>query len=46
MMPSRAFDFHPKRVRDLTEELEALSGVLRTLTSTANTTPDGALSAL
>lgn len=42
----KSFQFHPKRVRDLTEELEALSGVLRTLTNTTKTTTDGVLDAL
>ncbi|KAF7543700.1 hypothetical protein G7Z17_g10531 [Cylindrodendrum hubeiense] len=42
----QSYQFHPKRVRDLIEELEALSGVLRALTSTVDTTTDVDLSAL
>ena len=33
-----SFRFHPKVVRDLTEELEALSSVLSALRETVNTT--------
>ena len=40
------FKFHPKRVRDLMEELEALSGVLSSLTETVSATTDVDLSAL
>jgi hypothetical protein len=42
-----SFQFHPKRVRDLKDELEALSGVLRSLTETVvSATTDVDLSAL
>ncbi|KAN0116788.1 hypothetical protein V8E51_002765 [Hyaloscypha variabilis] len=36
----QSFQFHPKRVRDLEEELEALSGVLGSLTETVSATTD------
>jgi hypothetical protein len=45
----QSFQFHPKRVRDLKEELEALSGVLGSLTervSATTATTDVDLSAL
>jgi hypothetical protein len=42
----QSFQSHPKRVRDLTEELEALSGVLGPLTETISATTDADLSAL
>ena len=42
----QSFRFHPKRVRDLNEELDALSGVLRSLTETVSATTDVNLSAL
>lgn len=42
----QSFQFHPKRVRDLKEELEALSGVLGSLTETVSATTDVDLSAL
>ena len=42
----RSFQSHPKVVRDLVKELEALSGVLASLTETVSITPDGALAAL
>lgn len=42
----QSFQFHPKRVRDLKEELEALSGVLGSLTEMASATTDVDLSAL
>ena len=42
----RSFQSHPKVVRDLVEELEALSGVLASLAETVSITPDGALAAL
>jgi hypothetical protein len=42
----QSFQFHPKRVRDLEEELEALSGVLGSLTETVSATTDVDLSAL
>jgi hypothetical protein len=42
----QSFQIHPKRVRDLKEELEALSGVLGALTKTLSTTTDVDLSAL
>jgi hypothetical protein len=42
----QSFQFHPKRVRDLEEELEALSGVLGSLTKTVRATTDVDLSAL
>lgn len=40
------FHSHPKRVRDLLDELEALSGVLGSLTEIVNATTDIDLSAL
>jgi hypothetical protein len=42
----QSFQFHPKQLRDLKEELEALSGVLGSLTETVNATTDVDLSAL
>ncbi|GAD99934.1 conserved hypothetical protein [Paecilomyces variotii No. 5] len=42
----KSFHSHPKRVRDLTEELEALCGVLAPLTDLVNSTADVNLSAL
>jgi hypothetical protein len=42
----QSFQFHPKQIRDLEEELEALSGVLGSLTETVSTTIDIDLSAL
>ncbi len=42
----QSFQFHPKRVRDLEEELEALSGVLGSLGATVSVTTDVDLSAL
>lgn len=42
----QSFQFHPKRVRDLEEELEALSGVLGSLTETVGAATDVDLSAL
>ncbi|OBT40151.1 hypothetical protein VE00_09803 [Pseudogymnoascus sp. WSF 3629] len=42
----QSFQFHPKRIRDLKEELEALSGVLGSLTETVSATTDVDLSAL
>ena len=36
----QSFQSHPKRVRDLTEELEALSGVLGPLSETVSATTD------
>jgi len=42
----QSFQFHPKCVRDLKEELEALSGVLSSLTETVSATTDVDLSAL
>jgi hypothetical protein len=42
----QSFQFHPKQLRDLKEELEALSGVLSSLTETVNATTDVDLSAL
>lgn len=41
-----SFQSHPKRVRDLIEELEALSGVLGPLAETVSATTDFDLSAL
>jgi Fungal N-terminal domain of STAND proteins len=41
-----SFQIHPKRVRDLKDELEALSGVLGSLTETVSATTDVDLSAL
>lgn len=42
----QSFQFHPKRVRDLEDELEALSGVLGSLTETVSATTDVDFSAL
>jgi hypothetical protein len=42
----QSFQFHPKQLRDLNEELEALSGVLGSLTETVSATTDVDLSAL
>lgn len=42
----QSFQVQPKRVRDLKEELEALSGVLSSLTETVGATTDVDLSAL
>ena len=42
----QSFQFHPKRVRDLKEQLEALSEVLSSLTETVGATTDVDLSAL
>ena len=42
----QSFQSHPKRVRDLTEELEALSGVLSALNETVSATTDVDLSIL
>lgn len=42
----QSFQTHPKRVRDLTEELEALIGVLQSLTDTVRSTTDVEFSAL
>jgi hypothetical protein len=42
----QSFQFHPKQIRDLEEELEALSGVLGSLTQTVSATIDVDLSAL
>ena len=42
----QSFQVHPKRVRDLKEELEALSGVLDALTKTVGATTNVDLSAL
>ncbi|KAH7370315.1 hypothetical protein BKA65DRAFT_488158 [Rhexocercosporidium sp. MPI-PUGE-AT-0058] len=42
----QSFKFHPKQLRDLKEELEALSGVLGSLTETVSATTDVDLSAL
>ena len=42
----QSFQSHPKRVRDLIEELEALSGVLGPLIETVNATTDVDLSPL
>lgn len=42
----QSFQNHPKRVRNLKEELEALSGVLGSLTETVSATTDVDLSAL
>lgn len=41
-----SFQSHPKRVRDLTDELEALSGVLGPLRETLQSSPDIDLSSL
>lgn len=42
----RSFQSHPKRVRDLTDELEALSGVLGPLSETIGASSDVNLSSL
>ncbi|CZR62675.1 uncharacterized protein PAC_12572 [Phialocephala subalpina] len=42
----QSFRFHPKQLRDLKEELEALSGVLTSLTETVSAATDVDLSAL
>lgn len=42
----KSFQSHPKRVRDLIEELEALSGVLGPLSETVSATTDVDLSTL
>jgi Fungal N-terminal domain of STAND proteins len=42
----QSFQSHPKRVRDLIEELEALSGVLGPLSETVSATTDVDLSTL
>lgn len=42
----QSFQFHPKQLRDLKQELEALSGVLDSLTETVSATTDVDLSAL
>ena len=42
----KSFQFHPKRVRDLIEELEALTNVLRSLTETVGAITEVDLSAL
>ncbi|KAG4442160.1 hypothetical protein IFR05_002373 [Cadophora sp. M221] len=42
----QSFKFHPKQLRDLKDELEALSGVLSSLTETIGATTDVDLSAL
>jgi Fungal N-terminal domain of STAND proteins len=42
----QSFQFHPKRVRDLLEELQALSGVLSSLTKTVGAATDVDLSSL
>ncbi|KAF4628512.1 hypothetical protein G7Y89_g9640 [Cudoniella acicularis] len=42
----QSFRFHPKQLRDLKEELEALSAVLGSLTETVSATTDVDLSAL
>jgi hypothetical protein len=42
----QSFQFHPKQLRDLKDELEALSGVLNSLTETVSATTDVDLSAL
>lgn len=42
----QSFQSHPKRVRDLTEELEALSGVLGPLSETVGAATDVDLSTL
>jgi hypothetical protein len=36
----QSFKFHPKQIRDLTEELEALSAVLDSLTGTVSATSE------
>jgi hypothetical protein len=42
----QSFEYHPKPVRDLKDELEALSAVLRSLIETVGATTDKNLSAL
>ncbi|XMA19906.1 hypothetical protein WAI453_012697 [Rhynchosporium graminicola] len=42
----QSFKFHPKQLRDLEDELEALSGVITSLTETVSSTTDVDLSAL
>jgi len=42
----KSFQFHPKQLRDLEQELEALSGVLSSLTETVSATTGVDLSAL
>jgi len=42
----QSFQFHPKQIRDLKDELGALGGVLESLTETARATTDVDLSAL
>ena len=42
----QSYQFHPKNVRDLKEELEALGGVLSSLTETVHTITDVDLSPL
>ncbi len=42
----QSFQFHPKQIRDLKDELEALGGVLGTLTETVKATTNVDLSAL
>lgn len=42
----QSFQTHPKRVRDLTEELETLIGVLQSLNETVNSTENVELTAL
>ena len=42
----QSFQFHPKQIRDLKDELEALGGVLGSLTETVTVTTDVDLSAL
>jgi hypothetical protein len=42
----KSYEIHPKRVRDLIDELETLSGVLRTLAGTVESTTDVDLSTL
>ncbi|KAE9367305.1 hypothetical protein N431DRAFT_348649 [Stipitochalara longipes BDJ] len=42
----QSIQFHPKQIRDLKDELEALGGVLGSLTETASATTDVDLSAL
>lgn len=42
----QSYQSHPKRVRDLTEELETLTGVLSALTETLNANTDAKLSSL
>lgn len=42
----QSFKTHPKRVRDLVDELQALTGVLESLSDTVRSDPDLKLSAL